>query len=125
VVARSVGSSRRAAVVGMTWPVPAELDRKALERKRFAPSRCKRHGAAGSPRRCGKSMQRDEKLLGQAELVGPVASLNDRHHQGTFFRDASTLPKLVNCKQSSSRAVGPEPGGWFFLDRPQAGPSTI
>ena len=28
---------RRAAVVGITWPVPAELDDAALERKLFSP----------------------------------------------------------------------------------------
>jgi hypothetical protein len=44
-----------------------------------------------------QSMHRDQKLLGKAgQLVRPVARLNDHHHQGTFFRDASTLPKLVN-----------------------------
>ena len=29
---------RRAAVIGITWPVPAELDDTALERKLFAPA---------------------------------------------------------------------------------------
>jgi hypothetical protein len=46
VIARSVGIGRtavgeyirRAAVVGITWPVPAELDDTALERKLFAPA---------------------------------------------------------------------------------------
>jgi transposase len=46
VIARSVGIGRtaigeyvrRAAVVGITWPVPAELDDTALERKLFAPT---------------------------------------------------------------------------------------
>jgi transposase len=46
VIARSVGIGRkaigeyirRAAVIGITWPVPAELDDAALERKLFAPA---------------------------------------------------------------------------------------
>jgi transposase len=46
VIARSVGIGRtaigeyvrRAAVIGITWPVPEELDDAALERKLFAPS---------------------------------------------------------------------------------------
>jgi transposase len=46
VIARSVGIGRtavgedirRAAAVGITWPVPAELDDTALERKLFAPA---------------------------------------------------------------------------------------
>src|ERR1051325_4312056 len=46
VTARSVGIGRtaigeyirRAAVVGITWPIPAELDDTALERKLFAPA---------------------------------------------------------------------------------------
>ena len=46
VIARSVGTGRtavaeyirRAAVVGITWPIPAELDDTALERKLFAPA---------------------------------------------------------------------------------------
>jgi len=45
VIARSVGIGRtaigeyirRAAVIGITWPVPEELDDAALERKLFAP----------------------------------------------------------------------------------------
>jgi hypothetical protein len=67
----------------------------------------------------GQSMQRDEKLFGQAgQLIGPSASLNDRHHQGTFFRAASTLPKLVNCRKSSSScAVGRNRGAGFLTGR--------
>jgi hypothetical protein len=46
VIARSVGIGRtaigeyirRAAVIGITWPVPEELDDAALERKLFAPA---------------------------------------------------------------------------------------
>jgi hypothetical protein len=46
VIARSVGIGRttvgeyirRAAVVGITWPIPVELDDTALERKLFAPA---------------------------------------------------------------------------------------
>jgi transposase len=46
VIARSLGIGRtvageyirRAAVIGITWPVPAELDDTALERKLFAPA---------------------------------------------------------------------------------------
>src|SRR5438034_1637408 len=46
VISRSVGIGRtavaeyirRAAVIGITWPIPAELDDTALERKRFAPA---------------------------------------------------------------------------------------
>jgi hypothetical protein len=29
---------RRATVIGITWPIPAELDDTALERKLFAPA---------------------------------------------------------------------------------------
>ena len=47
-IARSVGIGRttvaeylrRAAVIGITWPVPAELDDAALERELFAPAGC-------------------------------------------------------------------------------------
>jgi len=46
VIARSLGVGRtaigeyirRAAVVGITWPIPVELDDTALERKLFAPA---------------------------------------------------------------------------------------
>ena len=46
VIAQSVGIGRsavaeyirRAAVIGVTWPIPAELDDAALERKLFAPA---------------------------------------------------------------------------------------
>src|SRR6266542_926491 len=46
VIARSVGIGRtaigeyirRAAVIGITWPIPAELDDTALERELFAPA---------------------------------------------------------------------------------------
>jgi hypothetical protein len=46
VIARSVGIGRtaiaeyvrRAAVIGITWPIPEELDDTALERKLFAPA---------------------------------------------------------------------------------------
>ena len=46
VIAQSVGIGRtavaeyirRAAVIGITWPIPAELDDTALERKLFAPA---------------------------------------------------------------------------------------
>jgi DNA-binding transcriptional regulator LsrR (DeoR family) len=46
VIARSLGIGRtvvgeyirRAAVIGITWPIPAELDDTALERKLFAPA---------------------------------------------------------------------------------------
>src|ERR1700736_6704499 len=46
VIARSVGIGRtvvgeyirRAAVIGITWPIPAELDDTALERRLFAPA---------------------------------------------------------------------------------------
>src|SRR3981189_1807244 len=46
VIARSVGIVRpaigeyirRAAVIGITWPIPEELDDTALERKLFAPA---------------------------------------------------------------------------------------
>ena len=46
VIAQSVGIGRsavaeyvrRAAVIGVTWPIPAELDDVALERKLFAPA---------------------------------------------------------------------------------------
>jgi transposase len=46
VIARSVGIGRtaigeyirRAAVIGITWPIPEEFDDTALERKLFAPA---------------------------------------------------------------------------------------
>jgi transposase len=46
VIAQSLGLGRtavgeyirRAAVIGVTWPIPAELDDPALERKLFAPA---------------------------------------------------------------------------------------
>jgi transposase len=46
VIAQSVGIGRtavaeyvrRAAVIGITWPIPVELDDAALERKLFAPA---------------------------------------------------------------------------------------
>ena len=33
---------RRAGVVGITWPIPAELDDAALERRLFQPAPCRR-----------------------------------------------------------------------------------
>jgi hypothetical protein len=134
VVARSVsiGRSRRAAVVGMTWPVPAELDRKALERKRFAPAgynpprangygRCKRHGAAGSPRQCGNPCSGMRSCSAKrANSSGAVRALTIAITRGP---SSGTLPaQLPQVVELLRRR--PEPGGWFF-DRPQAGPSAI
>ena len=52
VIAQSLGIGRtavgeyirRAAVIGITWPVPEELDDAALERKLFAPAGIIRRG---------------------------------------------------------------------------------
>jgi hypothetical protein len=35
---------RRAAVIGITWPIPEGLDETALERKLFAPAATTRRG---------------------------------------------------------------------------------
>ena len=56
VIARSIGVSRstvaeylrRAAVIGLAWPIPPELDDARLERRLFTPP----GGHAGRTRRC-------------------------------------------------------------------------
>ena len=59
VIARSVGIGRtaigeyirRAAVIGITWPIPDELDDTALERKRAAQEKNTRNAADSTKRR--------------------------------------------------------------------------
>jgi transposase len=41
---------RRAGVLGITWPVPAELDDAALERKLFTPTLCRGRASSATAR---------------------------------------------------------------------------
>ena len=117
-VARSVGSSRRAAVVGMTWPVPAELDRKALERKRFAPSRCKRHGAADhrddAANPCSGMRSCWAKRNSSAQLRALTIAITRGPSSGTLPRSRSSSIASSRARAPSVRNRG---AGFFWTGR--------